>query len=162
MNINKEASVCRTRRQVLISTASIVSVRGSWHFCPKAFGLPESLRPLRQTGAAMRLEPPKKSLRLAAVILSHRVWLTGLCQKRHFSFTLFRMFTISRATQLRCMPWPDAWRRCLISPLKSASALPSVSMDGPRIPMLSGNRSIVCMPHMPQGNIWPMIRFQDD
>ena len=107
----------------------------------------------------MRLEPPKKSLRLAAVILSHRVWLTGLCQKRHFSFTLFRMFTISRATQLRCMPWPDAWRRCLISPLKSASALPSVSMDGPRIPMLSGNRSIVCMPHMPQGNIWPMIRF---
>ena len=128
------------------------SVRGPSHFCPKAFGLRERLRPLLKAGAARRLKPRKKSLRLAAAILSHKVWRTGLCRKKRFSFTLFRTFTISRATRLRFMLWPDVWRQCLISPLKSASALPSVSMDGPRIPMLSGNRSIVCMPHMPQGN----------
>ena len=62
------------------------SVRGPSHFCPKAFGLRERLRPLLKAGAARRLKPRKKSLRLAAAILSHKVWRTGLCRKKAFLF----------------------------------------------------------------------------
>ena len=56
MNINKEASVCRTRRQVLISTASIVFSTGFLAFLPKsvwAAGEPQTA-PADWSGHAVR------------------------------------------------------------------------------------------------------------
>ena len=57
MNINKEASVCRTRRQVLISTASIVFSTGFLAFLPKsvwAAGEPQTA-PADWSGHAVRV-----------------------------------------------------------------------------------------------------------
>ena len=50
------------------------SVRGPSHFCPKALGLRERLRPLLKAGAARRLKPRKKSLRLAAIAKRLHGW----------------------------------------------------------------------------------------